>query len=67
MLGVDKLYHYIGGQIIGWANSSILHLNTVDNGIVSTGLMVGKELTDVTGFDWFDLGFGLLGWATQVL
>jgi hypothetical protein len=63
---VDLLYHFIGGQIIGWANSSILQLNTLDNGIVSGLLMVGKEATD-SSFDWLDLGMGLLGWATQVL
>ena len=64
---VDLLYHYAGGQIIAWFNQSILHLNTVDNGIVSTTLMVGKELTDATGFDVLDLAFGLLGFAVQVL
>ena len=64
---VDLLYHFIGGQCIGWFNSSILHLNTVDNGIISTTLMVGKELTDATGFDVLDLAFGLLGFAVQVL
>ena len=64
---VDLLYHFIGGQIIGWANSSILQLNTLDNGIVSGLLMVGKEATDATGFDLLDLGMGLLGWCVQVL
>ena len=64
---VDLLYHYIGGQAIGWFNSSILHLSTMDNGIVSTALMVGKEATDATGFDVLDLAFGLLGWMTQVI
>jgi hypothetical protein len=64
---VDLLYHYVIGQSLGWFNQSVLHLNTVDNGIVSTTLMVGKELTDATGFDFLDLGMGLLGWAVQVL
>jgi len=39
----------------------------MDNGIVSTALMVGKEATDATGFDVLDLAFGLLGWMTQVI
>jgi hypothetical protein len=63
---VDLLYHYAGGQIIGWVNKA-MGLSTVDNGIVSTTLMVGKELTDATGFDVLDLAFGLLGFATQIL
>ena len=64
---IDLLYHYVGGQCIGWFNDSFFHLSTIDNGIVATSLMVGKELTDATGFDVLDLAFGLLGWATQVL
>lgn len=59
--------HYIGGQCIGWFNGSVLHLSVQDNGIVAGVLMVGKEVTDVTGFNWFDLGFGIAGWVTQVL
>ena len=64
---VDLLYHFVGGQCVGWFNQSILHLTTMDNGIVSTTLMVGKELTDATGFDVLDLAFGIAGWVTQVL
>ena len=58
--------HYIGGQIAGWTLKTV-GLSTVDNGIVSGTLMVGKELTDVTGFDWLDLASGLLGWCVQVI
>lgn len=58
--------HYIGGQIAGWTLKTA-GLSTVDNGIVSGTLMVVKEATDVTGFNWFDLGFGIAGWVTQVL
>jgi hypothetical protein len=64
---VDLLYHYVGGNVLGWFNQSVLRLNDLDNGIVSTTLMVGKELTDATGFDVLDLGFGLLGWCVQVI
>ena len=64
---VDLLYHFLGGHVIGWFGQSILRLNTLDNGIVATTLMVGKEVTDTTGFDILDLACGLLGWAVQVL
>ena len=64
---VDLLYHYIGGQCLGWFNSTVLNLNLQDNALISGGLMVGKELTDATGFDVLDVAFGLLGWAIQVL
>jgi hypothetical protein len=64
---VDLLYHYVIGQGIGWFNGAVLHLNVQDNAILSTSLMVGKELTDTAGFDVLDLAFGVLGFCTQVL
>jgi len=67
MVRIDLVYHFIGGECLGWFNSSVLHLNLQDNALISGGLMVGKELTDVTGFDWLDLGAGLLGWCVQVI
>lgn len=63
---VDLLYHFVGGQCLGWFNEVILHLNVQDNTLLSTTIMVGKELTDTTGFDVLDLAFGLAGLVTRI-
>lgn len=63
---IDLLYHYIGGELLGKL-CELYGLNTVDNGVVSGAIMVGKELTDATGFDVLDLVAGIAGWVVTVL
>jgi hypothetical protein len=63
---VDLLYHYVGGACMSWFGEAILHLNKIDNTAICTTLMIGKELTDATGFDVLDLAFGIAGLVTQI-
>ena len=64
-LRLDLVYHYLGGQFAGWFFKT-MGAETVDNAVVSIGLMVFKESTDAY-FDVLDLLFGIAGWCTAVL